>query len=114
MAQLPERFRPCFWDTDFDGLDVRENRAFIIARLYTKGGFEGMLAVAELYSDEDVICAARTRRDLDPIVANYLRKRYGIKKEDMNYYRMRSVRMELRLSVSTAGGPVMWFWRAYR
>lgn len=50
MAQLPEKFRPYFWDSDFDHLDIRENMAFIISRLYTKGGFPGIFWVDETYS----------------------------------------------------------------
>lgn len=89
MAQLPEKFRQCFWDSDFEHLDTRENMAFIISRLYTKGGFPGIFWVDKTYSSQDIIYAAKTRRDLNPIVANYLRKKYNIKKNEMNYYQMR-------------------------
>lgn len=90
MAQLPEKFRPCFWDSDFEHLDIVENRAFIISRLYTKGGFSGIFWIDETYSDQDIIYAAKTRRDLDPIVANYLRKKYHLEKSEMNYYHMQN------------------------
>lgn len=90
MAQLPEKFRSCFWDTDFEHLDIVENRAFIISRLYTKGGFPGIFWVDETYSSQDIIYAAKTRRDLDPIVANYLRKKYNLKKDEMNFYCMQN------------------------
>lgn len=58
MAQLPEKFRPYFGDSDFEHLDIVENRAFIISRLYTKGGFSGIFWVDETYSDQDIIYAA--------------------------------------------------------
>lgn len=89
IPQLPEEFRSCFWDTDFEKLDIRKNRLFIISRLYTKGGFPGIFWVHDTYSDQDVIDAAKTRRDLNPIVANYLCEKYGLKREEMKYYQMR-------------------------
>lgn len=88
MSTLPERFRPVFWDTDFDNLDKKKNAAYIISRLYNKGGFPGIFWVHVNYTDEEIIHAAKTRRDFDPIVANYLREKYHLQKEEMNYYRM--------------------------
>lgn len=90
VPQLPEEFRSCFWDTDFEKLDIQKNKLFIISRLYTKGGFPGIFWVHDTYPDQDVIDAAKIRRDLNPIVANYLRKKYGLRKEDMMYYQMQN------------------------
>ena len=42
MGTLPEEFKPFFWDTDFEKLDLKENASFIISRLYNKGGFPGI------------------------------------------------------------------------
>lgn len=61
-------------------MDKEENKLFIIARLYTKGTLVGLKWVDENYSDEDVIEAAQQRRDLTPIVANYLRKKIWVNK----------------------------------
>ncbi len=88
MAQIPAKFSTCFWDAKFDELDIRNNSDFIIIRLYTKGGFPGIFWVEKTYSSDDIIHAAKNRRDLDPIVANYLKEKYAIRKEDMNYYRL--------------------------
>ena len=90
MSELPEKFRPVFWDTDFDNLDAEKNSAYIISRLYNKGGFPGIFWVHEHYSDQEILQAIKTRRDFDPIVANYLRKKYSLEKDEMNYYRMQS------------------------
>lgn len=88
MAQLPEIFRACFWDTDFDRLDINNNSDFIISRLYMKGGFPGMFWVETTYSDSSIIHSAKIRRDLDPIVANYLKTKYDIPENEMSYYRL--------------------------
>ena len=86
IKKLPEKLRPYFWDTDFDVLDKEKNKLFIISRLYTKGTLVGLKWVEDNYSDRDIIEAAKKRRDLNVIVANYLRKKYDLKKEDMAYY----------------------------
>ncbi|MBR6090531.1 MAG: hypothetical protein IKP86_11395 [Anaerolineaceae bacterium] len=85
---IPEKFRPFFWDADFDELDTDINKLFIISRLYCKGGLEGMYWVEHHYVDADIIEAAKRRRDLNPIVANHLRKKYDLEKSEMNYYSM--------------------------
>ena len=83
---IPEYLRAYFWDTDFDSLDKEKNKLYIISRLYTKGRIEGYKWVNENYSDDDIIEAAKVRRDFHPIVANFLRKKYGLRKEEMAYY----------------------------
>ncbi len=88
MADIPESLRFCFWDTDIEKLDMEKNSDYIISRLYTRGGIRGIVFVHETYTDDEIIHAAKTRRDLNPIVANYLSERYGIPREDMAYYRM--------------------------
>ena len=70
MLKIPKKFEPCFWDTEFEKLDTEENKYYIISRLYNKGGISGITWVEDNY------------------VANYLRKKCGLKKEQMNYYRM--------------------------
>lgn len=96
MSQIPEEFRHCFWDTDFDKLDLQANKNFIISRLYTHGGISGILWVHDTFTDNEVIDAARKRRDLNPIVANYLREKYSLDKEDMMYYRTQKVAIPWR------------------
>ena len=83
---LPSEFRPFFWDTDFDGLDTRRHCNFIIIRLYCKGDMEGIRWVHMNYTDAEVRHAACVRRDMNPIVANYLMKKYALNREEMRYY----------------------------
>lgn len=86
-SKLPEKFRVIFWDTDFDKLDLEANKYFIIARLYTKGNFDAIDWVHQTYTEKDIKETAKTRRSLDPIVANYLRKKYDLDKDEMAYYK---------------------------
>ena len=83
---IPDKFRQVFWDTSFENLDTEENKFFIISRMYCYGGLQGMYWVEHFYPEKDIIEAAKKRRDLNPIVANHLRKKFGLTKEDMKYY----------------------------
>ena len=66
---------------------TKENTAFAIARLYERGGIDGIRYVEKSFVKEAIIQAALTRRDFSPITANFLAQRYGLKKEMMAYYR---------------------------
>jgi hypothetical protein len=83
---LPKRFFFCFWDVDFQSLS-KENIPFVIARLYERGGIDGIRYVEENFSREDIVKTAMIRRDFSPVTANFLSQRYGLKKETMAYYR---------------------------
>lgn len=95
--QIPDKFQHCFWDTNWEELDIAEDKDFIITRLYTHGGMPGIRWVHQSYTDDEVKEAAKHRRALNPIVANYLQKKYHLKRSEMAYYRMES-----------AGGREMW------
>lgn len=83
---LPEKFRGDFWDTNFEELDTEYNKDFIIIRLFMHGGTPGYLYVNETYSKREIQHAIRTRRDLNPIVADFLSKTYDVPREEMIYY----------------------------
>jgi len=90
INRIPEEFRPAFWDTDFEKLDPEINKNFIITRMYTKGGIRAIRWVEDTYTYDEIRTAAMKRRDLNPIVANFLSSRFKIARKDMNYYRMGS------------------------
>jgi transcriptional regulator with XRE-family HTH domain len=84
---VPRRFAFCFWDVDM-GSFTKENTPFVIARLYERGGIDGMCYVEEHFTKEEIIEAAKTRRDFSPVTANFLAQQYHLAKETMVYYRM--------------------------
>ena len=88
MNTLPIRFKPIFWDSNFEELDTEKNKLFIISRMYCRGGLEGIYWVEHHYPEKDILEAAKKRRDLNPIVANHLRNKFGLEKSDMKYYTM--------------------------
>lgn len=84
---MPEELKKYFWDTQFKKLDIRENKRYIISRLYCYGDLEAIKWVKNVYSKDDIKEVALKSRDLKPIVANYLRQQFNLRKEEMAYYR---------------------------
>ena len=84
---MPTELKKYFWDTGFERLDLQKNKEYIISRLYCYGDLKAIRWVNNTYSREDIKKVAIKRRDLKPIVANYLRQQFNLKKEEMAYYR---------------------------
>ena len=83
---MPVELKEYFWDTEFEKLDKLKNKRFIIARLYCYGDLKAIKWVNNNYTRADIEDVARNCRDLKPLVANYLRQQYNLKKEEMAYY----------------------------
>ncbi|MCI8961485.1 MAG: hypothetical protein HFJ18_00970 [Clostridia bacterium] len=83
---MPEELKKYFWDTEFEKLDIQKNKRYIISRLYCYGDLKALRWIRENYSDEDIEDVARNSRNLKPLVANYLRQQFNLKKEEMAYY----------------------------
>ena len=84
---MPTEFKKYFWDTQFEKLDLRKNKRYIISRLYCYGDLNAIKWVKETYGKEDIREVAIKSRDLKPLVANYLRQQFNLKKEERAYYR---------------------------
>ena len=84
---MPEELKKYFWDTQFEKLDIRKNMRYIISRLYCYGDLKAIKWLKSVYSDENKKEVAIKSRDLKPLVANYLRQQFDLKKEEMAYYR---------------------------
>ncbi len=78
---MPEEFKKYFWDTKFEELDKEKNKRFIISRLYCYGDLKTIKWINDNYNSEDIEDVARNCRDLNPLVANYLRQQYNLKKK---------------------------------
>ena len=84
---MPIEFKKYFWDTQFDKLDIHKNKRYIISRLYCYGDLKAVRWINSVYTKEEIKEVARKSRDLKPLVANYLRQQFNLKKEEMAYYR---------------------------
>lgn len=75
--------RPLFWDVQVDALDRHVNAPFIISRLLNMGGMAGYCWVKDLFSEDEIRDAVAHRRDMRPIVRNFMAQRYAIPREDL-------------------------------
>lgn len=86
-TKLPEYLHELFWDIEVDKLDLDKNSDLIISRLYNFSGVEGRAWINMYYDKETIKKAACTRRDFEPIVANYLLKEFKLNLKEMAYYK---------------------------
>ena len=84
---MPIELKKYFWDTKFEELDKEKNKRYIISRLYCYGDLKAIKWINDNYTTKDIEDVARNSRNLKPIVANYLRQKFNLKKEEMSYYR---------------------------
>ncbi len=83
---MPEELKKYFWDTEYEKLDKEKNKRYIISRLYCYGDLKAIKWIKENYEDKDIEDVAINSRNLKPLVANYLRQKFNLKKEEMAYY----------------------------
>lgn len=84
---MPEEFKCYFWDTEFDKLDIKKNMKYIISILLTEGDMNAFNWVREHYTRDEIIETAKTSRRFNPLTANFLKYFYGLKEEEMIYYK---------------------------
>lgn len=85
--KLPYFFKACFWDCDFNSLDLIRNKNFIISRLLDYGSIDGYKFVVSNYSREEIIDTIKKSRLFSRKIATYLSFIYAVKKEDMKYFK---------------------------
>lgn len=83
---MEKAFRKYFWDTDFDKLDIKENKNYIISRLLNYGDIKELDWIKSNYSKEELKDFAKQSRNLNPLLANYLSQKLELDKNEMNYY----------------------------
>lgn len=83
FERMIEAMRPLFWDTEPEKLDMTANSQYIISRLLSKGGMPGYIWVQKLYTEADIVEAIIKRRDMDPVMRNFMCERYRIPKEQL-------------------------------
>ena len=85
---MPTELKKYFWDTEFEKLDLEKNKRYIISRLYCYGDLKAIKWIKHTYTNNDIKEVAKKSRNLNPLVANYLRQQFNLKKEEMMYYKM--------------------------
>ncbi|MBR1559660.1 MAG: hypothetical protein IJ646_05395 [Clostridia bacterium] len=83
FRKMLQEMKPCFWDADIDALDMDENAPYIITRLLNAGGMAGYCWTVDLYPESAIAYAVIHRRDMHPIVRNFMASRCHIPKEQL-------------------------------
>ncbi len=86
---MPIEFKKYFWDVEFEKLDLEKNKRYIISRLYCYGDLKAIRWIKQTYLKADIEEVAKKSRNLTPLVANYLKQQFHLKKEQMMYYKTR-------------------------
>lgn len=77
---VPARFKPYFWDVDFDSLSLSENPDFVLKRLLDLGDIDALKWIKENFSDEAIGQLIITSRDLSKKTVNFWSKYLCLKK----------------------------------
>lgn len=85
--KMPIEFKKYFWDTEYEKLDIKKNKNYIISRLFCEGDLKSIQWLKQTYTEQEIIETVKTSRRFNPLTANFLRNVYHLKKEDMRYYR---------------------------
>ena len=83
FERMLSEMKPLFWDTRVEVLDKERNAPYIISRLLNMGGMRGYIWVVDLFSEQQIVDTVRHRRDLRPIVRNFMAQRYHVPKEQL-------------------------------
>lgn len=79
--QVPEFFRPYFWDVKFDLLDFKKSRTFILKRVLDRGNTKALRWVRQNYTNQEIENLLLTTRDISPKTANFWAFLLGIDKK---------------------------------
>lgn len=85
-STVPEKFRFCFWDTDFDVLDTQKNKEFIISRLLERGGISGLLWIDSAYTPKEIREAIKKTRNFSRRTAAFASEEYKVPRKDMAFF----------------------------
>ena len=80
---VPQGFKPYFWDTQLDSLDLDTNRQYIIARLLKWGDRDAWKWLTSTYNQSDIIDVVKSNRELSSKDANFYANIYHIPQEEL-------------------------------
>ena len=71
MLNAPSPVKKYFWDTDFNALDLREHKHFILERILELGGDAAVKWMRENFTRDDMLDALEKSRRISPKSRNY-------------------------------------------
>lgn len=71
QTRLPEFLRPYFWDVNFDLLDFKKSKTFILKRVLDRGDIKALSWMRQNYTNQEIEKLLLTSRDISPKTANF-------------------------------------------
>ena len=78
MISLPEHLRKYFWDVEFEKIDLRTHRAYVLQRILEYGDEEAVAWMRNHFDRKQVKEVLTRHRCLSPRSANYWALLYNI------------------------------------
>lgn len=69
--QVPEFLRPYFGDVEFEDLDLKKSRTFILKRVLDRGNTKALGWIRQNYTNQEIKKLLLTTRDISPKTANF-------------------------------------------
>ena len=76
-------FRPLFWDTDLDTINLQKNKKHIIQRILNFGNEKTYRWLFQVYSVNDIIDVVKYDKNINPRSAVMIANYFGIPKEEI-------------------------------
>jgi hypothetical protein len=73
-----------FWDAELTAIDLEKNKAYVIERVITRGQLSDFHKLVKLYSEEEIVEALHSARQLDPKTAHFCTWYFNIPTEQLH------------------------------
>lgn len=70
-SKLPASFKQYFWDVDFNSLNLKESKTFILKRLLDRGDMKALAWLKKNYTETEIEKLLLSSRDLSQKTANF-------------------------------------------
>ncbi|MBI5358580.1 hypothetical protein HZB69_03090 [Candidatus Amesbacteria bacterium] len=70
-GKLPLELKKYFWDVDFEGLSLKNDRLFLIKRILDRGNTNSVKWLRTVCTDTEIMTVLRKTRDLSSQTANF-------------------------------------------
>jgi hypothetical protein len=82
-TKLPEYLRSYFWDVNFDLLNFKKSKTFILKRVLDRGNTKALGWMRQNYTNQEIEKLLLTTRDISPKTANFWALFLGIDKRNV-------------------------------
>lgn len=83
-----------FWDTDFQSLDFKKHKKFIIIRVLTHGDLDDFKRIKKFYGKQEIIRAVRQAKYLDKKTLNFFSLIFDIPKKEFLCSKKSSIKIQ--------------------